>query len=303
VQANCAARTLAADIQPIADIVQRTGLPIECCCFIGSSPIRRYAEDWTVDYLQRCTEEAVGFAVREGLTVMYVTEDTTRSDPDTLRRLFSTAIRAGASRICIADTVGHATPDGARAVVRFVTTIAEEQGGSIGIDWHGHRDRDMGTINSIAAIEAGASRVHGTMLGLGERVGNTPMDLLMVNLVLMGWIERDLTHLNDLVQTVSDATGEPIPDNYPVFGRDAFRTATGVHAAAVVKAFHKTTRSWPTRVLGCAGAARRPFAADRNRSDVRQIQRRVLARAPRSSRPTTRWSSAFSGEPRRRPRC
>jgi 2-isopropylmalate synthase len=239
VQANCAARTMAADIQPIADIVQRTGLPIECCCFIGSSPIRRYAEDWTVDYLLRCTEEAVGFGVRQGLTVMYVTEDTTRSDPDTLRRLFSTAIRAGASRLCIADTVGHATPDGARAVVRFVKTIVDEHGGGMGIDWHGHRDRDMGTINSIAALEAGASRIHGTMLGIGERVGNTPMDLLMVNLVLMGWIERDLTHLNDLVQTVSEATGEPIPDNYPVFGRDAFRTATGVHAAAVVKAFNK----------------------------------------------------------------
>jgi 2-isopropylmalate synthase len=239
VRANCAARTLAADIQPIADIVQRTGLPIECCCFIGSSPIRRYAEDWTVDYLQRCTDEAVGFAVRQGLTVMYVTEDTTRSDPDTLRRLFSTAIRAGAARLCIADTVGHATPDGARAVVRFTKALVDEHGGNIGIDWHGHRDRDMGTINSIAAIEAGATRVHGTVLGLGERVGNTPMDLLMVNLVLMGWIDRDLTHLNDLVQTVSEATGEPIPDNYPVFGRDAFRTATGVHAAAVVKAFNK----------------------------------------------------------------
>ena len=142
-------------------------------------------------------------------------------------------------RVCIADTVGHATPDGARAVVGFVKALVEEHGGGVGIDWHGHRDRDMGTINSISAIEAGATRVHGTMLGLGERVGNTPMDLLMVNLVLMGWVERDLTHLNDLVQTVSEATGEPIPDNYPVFGRDAFRTATGVHAAAVVKAFHK----------------------------------------------------------------
>lgn len=202
VQANCAARTLVADIQPIADIVQRTGLPIECCCFIGSSPIRRYAEDWTVDHLQRCTEEAVGFGVRQGLKVMYVTEDTTRSDPETLRRLFSAAINAGASRICIADTVGHATPAGARAVVRFVKAIADESGADIGIDWHGHRDRDMGTINSIAAVEAGASRVHGTILGLGERVGNTPMDLLMVNLVLMGWIDRDLTHLNDLVRTV-----------------------------------------------------------------------------------------------------
>jgi 2-isopropylmalate synthase len=239
VQANCAARTVVGDIQPIADIVQRTGLPIECCCFIGSSPIRRYAEDWTVDHLQRCTEEAVGFAVKQGLTVMYVTEDTTRSDPDTLRRLFSAAIRAGASRLCIADTVGHATPEGARAVVRFAKSVVDECGGGIGIDWHGHRDRDMGTINSIAALAAGATRVHGTVLGLGERVGNTPIDLLMVNLVLMGWIDRDLTHLNDLVQIVSEATGEPIPDNYPVFGRDAFRTATGVHAAAVVKAFHK----------------------------------------------------------------
>jgi isopropylmalate/homocitrate/citramalate synthase len=239
VQANCAARTVIADIQPIAEIVQRTGLPIECCCFIGSSPIRRYAEDWTVDHLLRCTEDAVGFAVRHGLKVMYVTEDTTRSDPETLRRLFTTAINSGASRICIADTVGHATPHGARAVVRFVKRIVEASGSDVGIDWHGHRDRDMGTINSIAALEAGATRVHGTVLGLGERVGNTPIDLLMVNLVLMGWIDRDLTHLNDLVQVVSEATGEPIPDNYPVFGRDAFRTATGVHAAAVVKAFHK----------------------------------------------------------------
>ena len=239
VQANCAARTMVADIQPIADIVQRTGLPIEVGCFIGSSPIRIYAEDWTLDYLQRCTEEAVGFGVRQGLKVMYVTEDTTRSNPETLRRLFATAINAGAHRLCIADTVGHATPAGARAVVRFVKQIIADMNADVGIDWHGHRDRDMGTINSLAALEAGASRVHGTMLGIGERVGNTPMDLLMVNLVLMGWIERDLTHLNDLVQAVSEATGEPIPDNYPVFGRDAFRTATGVHAAAVVQAFHK----------------------------------------------------------------
>ena len=240
ISAQCAARTVVSDIQPIADIQQRTGLPIECCCFIGSSPIRRYAEDWTVDYLQRCTEEAIGFAVRQGFKVMYVTEDTTRSDPETLKRLFVTAIRAGASRICIADTVGHSTPAGARAVVRFARQVIEEvQAGDIGVDWHGHRDRDMGTINSLAALEAGASRVHGTIMGLGERVGNTPLDLLLVNLVLMGWIERDLGCLNELVQFVSNATGEPIPDNYPVFGRDAFRTATGVHAAAVIKAFRK----------------------------------------------------------------
>ena len=239
VQANCAARTMVADVAPIAEIVQRTGLPIECCCFIGSSPLRLYAEDWTVDYLQRCTDEAISFAVKQGLTVMYVTEDTTRSDPGTLRKLFSAAIRAGASRICIADTVGHATPNGAASLVRFTRRVIDELGADVGIDWHGHRDRDLAIINSIAALEAGASRVHGAALGLGERVGNTPLDLLLVNLVLMRWVQRDLTKLNDLVHEVSQATGIPIPDNYPVFGRDAFRTATGVHAAAVVKAFRK----------------------------------------------------------------
>jgi len=240
IQAQCAARTLVSDIQPIADIQQRTGLAIECCCFIGSSPIRLYAEDWSVDYLQRCTEEAIGFAVGQGLRVMYVTEDTTRSDPETLRRLFLAAIRAGASRICLADTVGHATPDGTRALVRFARAVIDESGNrDVGIDWHGHRDRDMGTANSLFALEAGVSRVHGTIMGIGERVGNTPLDLLLVNLVLMRWIDRDLGCLNELVRAVSEATGEPIPDNYPVFGRDAFRTATGVHAAAVIKAFRK----------------------------------------------------------------
>jgi 2-isopropylmalate synthase len=159
-----------------------------------------------------------------------------------LRKLFTAAIRAGASRICVADTVGHATPNGAASLIRFTRRVIDELGADVGIDWHGHRDRDLAIMNSIAALEAGASRIHGAALGLGERVGNTPLDLLLVNLVLMRWVQRDLTRLNELVHEVSAATGVPIPDNYPVFGRDAFRTATGVHAAAVVKAFKKNDR-------------------------------------------------------------
>ena len=236
---NCAARTVVADIRPIAEIAQRVGVAIEACTFIGSSPLRQFAEGWGIDQLLRLTEEAIGFAVGEGLPVMYVTEDTTRADPETLRRLYSTAIRAGASRVCIADTVGHATPAGAAAVVRFVAGIVEACGGGIGIDWHGHRDRDFAVINTIAALEAGATRLHGTALGIGERVGNTPMDVLMINLVLMGWIQRDLAPLVEYCELVSRATGVPIPPNYPVVGRDAFRTATGVHAAAVIKALRK----------------------------------------------------------------
>jgi isopropylmalate/homocitrate/citramalate synthase len=239
VAANCAARTVIADIRPIAEISQRVGLPIECCTFIGSSPLRQYAEGWTLDQLRTLTEEAISFAVGEGLPVMYVTEDTTRADPDTLRALYSTAIRAGATRVCIADTVGHATPHGAAAVVRFIATVVEDCGGGVGIDWHGHRDRDFAIINTLAALEAGATRLHGAAIGIGERVGNTPMELLLVNLVLMGYIERDLSALCEYCETVSAATDVPIPANYPVVGRDAFRTATGVHAAAVIKAFKR----------------------------------------------------------------
>jgi 2-isopropylmalate synthase len=239
VTANCAARTVIADIRPIAEISQRVGMPIECCTFIGSSPLRQYAEGWELDQLLKLTEDAITFAVGEGLPVMYVTEDTTRADPETLRRLYSTAIRAGARRVCVADTVGHATPVGAAAVVRFVAGVVEECGGGVGIDWHGHRDRDFAIANSLAALDAGATRLHGAAIGIGERVGNTPMDTLLVNLVLMGYLERDLSALVEYCDTVSAATGVPIPPNYPVVGRDAFRTATGVHAAAVIKAYRK----------------------------------------------------------------
>jgi 2-isopropylmalate synthase len=239
IRANCAARTHQNDIRPIAEISQRVGLPIEACTFIGSSPVRFYAEEWTLDRLLRLTEEAILFAVSEGLPVMFVTEDTSRAHPDTIRALYTTAIRCGARAVCVCDTVGHSTPDGARAVVRFVRRIIEEQGEPVRLDWHGHQDRGLGVINSIAAIEGGADQVHGSAIGVGERVGNTPMDQLLVNLKLMGWIDNDLSKLRDYCEKAAEATGWTIPHNYPVFGRDAFRTATGVHAAAVIKSYRK----------------------------------------------------------------
>jgi 2-isopropylmalate synthase len=239
IRPNCAARTHTGDIKPIVEISQRAGIPIEACTFIGSSPIRFYAEDWTLDKLLKLTEDAVTFAVKEGLPVMYVTEDTTRADPETIRALYTTAIRAGARAVCVCDTVGHATPDGARSVVAFVKKIIEEQGERVRLDWHGHQDRGLGVINSIAAIEGGADQVHGSALGMGERVGNTPMDQLLVNLKLMGWIDNDLSRLGEYCNVAAESCGWTIPYNYPVFGRDAFRTATGVHAAAVIKSYRK----------------------------------------------------------------
>jgi isopropylmalate/homocitrate/citramalate synthase len=243
IKPNCAARTVEADIRPIVEISQRVGIPIEAATFLGSSPIRRLVEDWSVDHLERTTEAAVKFAVAHGLPSMYVTEDTVRTDPATVERLYKTAIRSGARAIVLCDTVGHATPEGAYNLVKFVVAnVVKPCGEDIRVDWHGHRDRGLALANSLAAIAAGARQIHGVALSLGERVGNTPMELLLINLRLMGLRPNDLSYLRAYCAKVASATHTVIPPNYPVFGRDAFRTATGVHAAAIVKALRSHDR-------------------------------------------------------------
>lgn len=236
---NCAGRTHPADIEPIAEAQQRTGVPIEAALFLGSSPIRRYAEGWDFDFLLETTDHAVRYARSLGLEVMYVTEDTTRAHPDDLRRLYTTAIEAGARRICFSDTVGHATPWGVDALIRFGREIVAATGEDVKIDFHGHRDRGLSVPNSLAALAAGADRTHGCALGIGERCGNTPMDVLLVNLKLLGWWEGDLGALPAYCETASRITDTPIPVNYPALGKDAFETSTGVHAAAVLKALRR----------------------------------------------------------------
>jgi 2-isopropylmalate synthase len=228
---------------PISEAQQRSGVAIEAALFLGSSPIRQFVEGWDADFLVETTEKAVTLARDEGLEVMYVTEDTTRARPEVLRRVYTTAIESGARRICLADTVGHATPWGVRALVAFARQIVADSGEDVAIDWHGHRDRNLGVINSLAALSAGADRVHGCGLGIGERVGNTPMEMLLVNLKLLGWLDVDLHGLPAYCEAVSKATDTPVPNNCPAIGKDAFETSTGVHAAAVLKALN-TGDTW-----------------------------------------------------------
>ena len=240
IRPNAAARTHENDIRPIIEISQRTGIAIEAATFLGSSPIRRLVEDWTVEHLERTTENAVKFAVRHNLPSMYVTEDTIRTDRETVKRLYTTAIRSGASAVVLCDTVGHATPQGAYNLVKFVQDeVVKPSAAKIRVDWHGHCDRGLAIANSLWAVAGGADQVHAAANSLGERVGNTPMELMLVNLRLMGLIHQDLSRLKEYCETVATATHTSIPPNYPVIGKDAFRTATGVHAAAIVKAFHK----------------------------------------------------------------
>ncbi len=256
VRPNCAARTVMEDIAPIVEISQRVGAPIEVCAFIGSSPIRRFTEGWTLRKMLRTAEKSISFAVAEGLPVTFVTEDTTRADPDAIKTLYGNAIRWGASRICVSDTVGHATPSGVRALLRFVhRSVIGPAERKVRVDWHGHRDRGLGLANALVAIEAGADRIHATALGIGERVGNVEMDLLLVNLVLAGAHKADLRRLPEYCSVAARACGLPIPPNYPVLGEDAFRTATGVHAAAVVKARAKGAEWLADRVYSSVPAS------------------------------------------------
>jgi 2-isopropylmalate synthase len=260
--------------------------------------VRTYAEGWTLDQLLELTRSAVNFAVKEGMPVMFATEDTTRSSPETIRALFTTAIQNGASALGIADTVGHATPNGARSLVKFVREIALEQGEEIRIDWHGHQDRGLGVINSIAAIEGGANRVHGTALGIGERVGNAPMDQLLVNLKLMGWVENDLSLLGQYCSTAAAACGLTIPCNYPVFGRDAFRTASGIHAAALIKMSGKSNVIYWLETHGIEVTEERVSClfeyAKRSSSVLEEDEAMNLIQETRGPWPDARASGSFS---------
>lgn len=236
IRVACAGRTVPADITPMIELSQRAGIPVEVYAFVGSSPIRALAEEWDLELIKKRSAEAIDVGVKGGLSVCYVTEDTTRSRPQVLSELFRLAVDHGASRLCLCDTVGHATPDGVRNLIQFTQSLVAGMGAEVGIDWHGHNDRGLGLANAVAAAEAGADRIHGTILGIGERVGNCALDQLLVNFELFGWSHWNLRPLAGLCELVSRATGVAIPESYPVFGRDAYRTQTGVHAAAILKA-------------------------------------------------------------------
>jgi 2-isopropylmalate synthase len=235
---NVAVRTLEADLAQVAEIQQRVGIPLEAGAFLGSSPIRMDVEGWDLAFLVATARKAVAFCRRHEVPVMMVTEDSTRARPEVLRAIYGAAMEEGAQSICLSDTCGHGTPDGVRRLVRFIKDeVVKDR--SVRIDWHGHNDRGLGVANAIAAFEAGADRLHGSILGIGERCGNVALDQLMINLHLMGFPKGDLSDLPALAERVAELCDVQIPANYPVLGRDAFRTGTGVHAAAIVKALHR----------------------------------------------------------------
>ncbi|DAC44129.1 MAG TPA: 2-isopropylmalate synthase [Candidatus Thalassarchaeaceae archaeon] len=240
---GCAVRTLVSDIEPLVDLQSKHETQIQASAFLGTSPIRQYAEGWTMERIMSTAESAVTFAVSNDIPVMFVTEDTTRSNPEDIKKVYTRAMELGADRICVCDTCGHVTPNGVKKLLGFIQDEVIRDSGfkrrDIEVNWHGHQDRGLGVANNLAAYEAGADVIHGTALGVGERSGNAPIDQTLVNLSLMGVISNDLTSLSEYMKKAHEFVGVALPRNYPVFGKDAFETGTGVHASAVVKAMAK----------------------------------------------------------------
>jgi 2-isopropylmalate synthase len=243
IRPGCAVRTLVSDIEPLVDLQAKHERQIQASAFLGTSPIRQYAENWTMDKIMKTAEKAVDFAIDNDIPVMFVTEDTTRSRPEDIKAVYTRAIELGADRICICDTCGHVTPNGVRNLMSFIEQEVIPDSGAkrrdIEVNWHGHQDRGLGVANNLAAVESGADVIHGTALGVGERSGNAPIDQTLVNLSLMGVISNDLTGLNNYMKKANEYIEVPLPRNYPIFGDDAFETGTGVHASAVIKAMKK----------------------------------------------------------------
>ena len=243
IRPGAAVRTLMQDIEPLVEMQQNHGIPIQASAFLGTSPIRQYTEGWTMEKLISTMEKAVSYAVENEVPVMFVTEDTTRSNPDDVKAIYQRAMELGVRRLCVCDTCGHVTPNGVKKLLNFIDEEVIKDGGykrnEIEVNWHGHQDRGLGVANNIAAVEAGADVIHGTALGVGERAGNAPLDQTLVNLKWMGVIDNDLTLLDEYMRTANKYIEVPLPRNYPVFGEDAFETGTGVHASAVIKAMRK----------------------------------------------------------------
>ena len=243
IRPGAAVRTLMQDIEPLVEMQENHGIQIQASAFLGTSPIRQYTEGWTMEKLISTMEKAVSYAVENDVPVMFVTEDTTRSNPEDVKVIYQRAMELGVRRLCVCDTCGHVTPNGVKKLLHYIDEEVIKDGGyhrsEIEVNWHGHQDRGLGVANNIAAVEAGADVIHGTALGVGERAGNAPLDQTLVNLKLMGVIDNDLTLLDEYTRTANKYIEVPLPRNYPVFGEDAFETGTGVHASAVIKAMRK----------------------------------------------------------------
>ncbi len=230
------ARASIQDLEPIVALNRQSPIEVWADFFIGSSPLRRYIENWDSDRMIQMIQTSGHFLREQGTRFGISIEDATRTPPDELRQIIETALSVGAEILTLCDTVGEATPTGTTRLVNFVRTLVANSEQNAEIWWHGHNDRGLSLANAIAAAEASADGISGTFLGLGERTGNTPLEQFILYLHSHGSQQFKLSQLVPYCKRLAKLTSTNIPIHAPLIGKQAFATCTGTHAAAIIKA-------------------------------------------------------------------
>ena len=214
--------------------------------FIATSDIHlEYKLKKTREEIIGLVKDAVGYAVSKGLNVMFSCEDATRTDIDYLKKVYGTAVEAGAGILNIPDTVGIAVP-------HAMWYLVKELRGSfdVPVSVHCHNDLGLAVANSLAAVEAGAEIVHTCMNGIGERSGNTSTEEFAVCMyVNYGQECMNLKKVGPVSRKVSRYTGYPISYNKPVVGRNAFAHEAGIHVHGVLNNA-STYEPYPPEMVG-----------------------------------------------------
>jgi 2-isopropylmalate synthase len=235
--ASCVARASVKDVASALDVRERSGLDVEVAVTLAVSPIQMEAEGLSAARLRDAAEASIAFAVRAGARVVAVLDDASRTPPEQLAPVLRDVAALGASAVRLADSAGRATPDATRALVRFVSEhLRTRTGRPVRLDWVGQNDRGLALANAMAAVDAGVDRVFASALGLGSRSGITPMELLLTNLRVNGLWSHSLRTVVEYCESAATAFGIAIAPSSPLIGSDAFRTGSGAHATALVKA-------------------------------------------------------------------
>jgi isopropylmalate/homocitrate/citramalate synthase len=173
---------------------------------------------------------AVSFAAGQGIQVAFFGVDSTRADLEFVRRVYDAAVDAGAQEVVVVDTLGIATPE---AAAFLVNEVVERLDYEVPVHWHGHDDFGLATASAVAAVQAGATWVQGTVNGMGERAGNA--DLIEVALVLEALYgiptRLDLAQARALGRLVQELSGTPLAPWKPVTGDNLFTRESGAVAA------------------------------------------------------------------------
>jgi 2-isopropylmalate synthase len=239
INAHC--RTVKSDIDAAVEALEDAPRYKRCVTlFIGISPLhRQFKHRKTKAEIIRITTDAIQYARQFFRIVSFGPEDATRTEPVYLHEIYKEAIAAGATTIGFADTVGILTPDKAADCIKGIQDHVPNLSDAL-LGVHFHNDLGLGTANALACVAQGVNIVQGTINGVGERAGNTPLEEVVMALSLHPDQYKVSHHVDphklyELSRLVERLTGFKLQANKAVVGRNVFASESGVHQDGLMK--------------------------------------------------------------------